>query len=307
MSSLQYRRYALIRPSSLPPFSPHLRRQFSTFITSPSSMYPRTPLPSTFNTSRFPLGAPSVSIHLSQCRLLCPCVAHIRRMRDRPRHFVYFKFVFSPAVSAVFSLQLFNTYVESVLSMQFYSVPSQALGLVESVPTSPTFLRRPDVHLSLMSGWVQLGMNSCWIQTVCLHLIGSVLMFSNRSLHLVLASCGEPSIMRYSILVPRFQLLVFRFRVPRSSFSVQLRFPRLSVFRPLAPPSLSLPSSLPRRLDVHLLLISGWVHLSRTHAGFRWCASSIGSVSTVILLPCRQVLAPIVPSRLRYISSGRWR
>src|SRR6202451_596290 len=123
--------------------------------------------------------------------------------------------------------------------MQFYSVPSQALGLVESVPTSPTFLRRPDVHLSLMSGWVQLGMNSCWIQTVCLHLIGSVLMFSNRPLPLVLASCGEPSIMRYSILVsrssfsiPRFQLHVFRFRVPRSSFS---RFSRLSVFRPLAP------------------------------------------------------------------------
>ena len=70
-----------------------------------------------------------------------------------------------------------------------------------------------------MSGWVQLGMNSCWIQTVCLHLIGSVLMFSNRSLHLVLASCGEPSIMRYL-----FSFLVFRFRDPRFSSFVVRRF-----------------------------------------------------------------------------------
>jgi hypothetical protein len=42
-----------------------------------------------------------------------------RRMCDRPRHFVYFQLVFSLlAVSAVFPLQLFNTYVEFVLSMQ---------------------------------------------------------------------------------------------------------------------------------------------------------------------------------------------
>jgi len=34
-------------------------------------MYPRTPFPSTFNTSQFPLSAPSGSIHISQCRLLC--------------------------------------------------------------------------------------------------------------------------------------------------------------------------------------------------------------------------------------------
>jgi hypothetical protein len=100
MFSLQYRRYTLQSvPFVLPPFSLHFRRQLSTFIISPSSMYPRTPPPSTFNTSRFPFGAPSVSIHPSQCRLLCPCVAHIRRMRDRPRHFVCFKFlfVFSPS------------------------------------------------------------------------------------------------------------------------------------------------------------------------------------------------------------------
>ena len=160
----------------------HFRRQFQLFISSPSSMYPRTPLPSTLNTSRFPLGASSVSIHLSQCRLLCPCVSYA----DVCVTVLGTSFILSSsfrllAVSAFFSLQLFNTYVESVLSMQFYSVRSQALGLVESVPAftfSPTFRRRPDVHLSLTSGWVHLGLNSCRIQTVCLHLIGSVLMFS---------------------------------------------------------------------------------------------------------------------------------
>jgi hypothetical protein len=49
-------------------------------------MYPRTPLPSTFNTSRFPLGAPSFysMSSLRSLRLLR------RRMRDRPRHFCYF-------------------------------------------------------------------------------------------------------------------------------------------------------------------------------------------------------------------------
>jgi hypothetical protein len=44
MSSLQYRRYTLqfrSSPLSSPPFSLHFRRQSSTFITSPSSMYPR--------------------------------------------------------------------------------------------------------------------------------------------------------------------------------------------------------------------------------------------------------------------------
>ena len=44
MSSLQYRRYTLIRSFVLRPSFPHFRRQFSTFITSPSSMYSRTPL-----------------------------------------------------------------------------------------------------------------------------------------------------------------------------------------------------------------------------------------------------------------------
>ena len=158
----------------------------------------------------------------------------------------------------------------------------------------------------------------------------SLHLLSNRPLPLVLASCGEPSIMRYSVLVPcfssrrpvscfsylvpRFQFLVFsysfsvtRLSISCSSFLVLgsiTFFSSITFVRWLLLVSLS---SLPRHLDVHLLLISGWVHLSRTHAGFRWCASSIGSVSTVLLLPCRQVLALIVPSRLGFISSGRWR
>ena len=67
-SSLQYRRCTLQSVSFvLPPFPPHFRRQFSTFITSPSSMYPRTPFASTFNTSRFPLGSLPVP---SRCPLV---------------------------------------------------------------------------------------------------------------------------------------------------------------------------------------------------------------------------------------------
>jgi hypothetical protein len=168
-------------------------------------MYPRTLFPSTFNASRFPLGASSVSIHLSQCRLLCPCVSYA----DVCVTVLGTSFLSSSsfrllAVSAFFSLQLFNTSVESLLSMQSYSIPLQALGLVEPAPSfsspSPPFRRRPDVHLSLTSGWVHLGLNSCRIQTVCLHLIGSVLMFSPIALSL--------------------SFLVFQFRVPRSSFLV---------------------------------------------------------------------------------------
>ena len=182
-------------------------------------MYPRTPFPSTFNASRFPLGASSVSIHLSQCRLLCPCVSYA----DVCVTVLGTSFLSSSsfrllAVSAFFSLQLFNTSVESLLSMQSYSIPLQALGLVEPAPSfsspSPPFRRRPDVHLSLTSGWVHLGLNSCRIQTVCLHLIGSVLMFSPIALSL--------SFLVFQFLVPRLRLLVsvlvFRFRVPRSQF-----------------------------------------------------------------------------------------
>ena len=79
-------------PSSLPPFSPHLRRQFSTFITSPSPMYPRTPLPSTL----ILLGSLSVPPLFLFTSLSFPMSLRRphRRMRDRPRHFRYFKFVF---------------------------------------------------------------------------------------------------------------------------------------------------------------------------------------------------------------------
>src|SRR5271168_4356092 len=40
-----------------------------------------------------------------------------------------------------------------------------------------------------------------------------------------------------------------------------------------------------RCLDVHLSLTSGWVHLAWTRAGFRRCASSIGSVLIVSIRP----------------------
>jgi hypothetical protein len=145
-----------------------------------------------------------------------------RRMRDRPRHFVYFKFVFSPSchfgclLSAIVQHVRRIRVVNAILFCSFTGSRSRRV--------SPTFLRRPDVHLSLMSGWVHLGLNSCQIQTVCLHLIGSVLMSSPIVLSLLLASCGEPSIMRYSILVPRFQFLVFRFCGPRFSFLVSRSF-----------------------------------------------------------------------------------
>jgi uncharacterized membrane-anchored protein YitT (DUF2179 family) len=86
-------------------------------------------------------------------------------MRDRPRQFYYFVIF---ALLAAFRLQLFNMYFESLVSMQFYSVPSQALGLIESVPAFSSFTffpfilfstlrRRHDIHLSLTSGWVHLA------------------------------------------------------------------------------------------------------------------------------------------------------
>jgi hypothetical protein len=111
MSSLRYRRYTLqfrSSPLSSPPFpyisvgnfqllSPRLRQ--CTLVLRPS----------TFNTSRFPLGAPTVSIHLSQCRLLCPCIPYA----DVCVTVLDTSFISSSssrllAVSAVFPLQLFN-------------------------------------------------------------------------------------------------------------------------------------------------------------------------------------------------------
>src|SRR5271155_333069 len=98
----------------------------------------------------------SDAIHLSQCRLLCPCVPSADVCVT-----VLDISVISPfSLSAVFPLQLFNTYVESMLSIH----------RVRSRLSSFTF--SPTVH----------------------------------SLSPLLASCGEPSIMRY---VPRFHLLVF--------------------------------------------------------------------------------------------------
>ena len=108
------------------------------------------------------------------------------------------------------------------------STPSPLLPSPSLRLSSPPFRRHPDVHLSLTSGWVHLGLNSCRIQTVCLHLIGSVLMFSPIVLSLsfwLLAVSHRSCAILFSFLVPRFQFLVFSylssgfaFLVPRSQF-----------------------------------------------------------------------------------------
>jgi len=84
--SCQYRRYTLqLCPFLFTSDPSHISvGNFNFYLA--FVMYPRTPSPSTFNTSRLPL-------------------------------------------------QLFNTHVESLLSMQFYPLPSHALGLPEPVPT----------------------------------------------------------------------------------------------------------------------------------------------------------------------------
>jgi hypothetical protein len=241
-------------PSSLPPFSLYFRRQFSTFYLVAFVNVPCIRFYLLFNISRFPLGASSGSIHLSQCRLLCPLRRLRRRMCDRPRQFVYFKFVFPP---------------------------------------SP---RSPSLHSSFLSFWLlAVSHRSCAI-------LFSFLIFHSSSsgfAFLVVRFRVPRLVSRSSHSVTRFRLLVFP--VSRSSFlalsSIYTLFSPFSL-RPLAPPL----SSVPPFLDVLTftsLLISGWVHLSRTHAGFRWCASSIGSVSNVLLLLCRQALALIVPSCTR--------
>ena len=66
------------------------------------------------------------AIHLSQCRLLCPCVPSA----DVCVTVLDISVISSFSLSAVFPLHLFNTYVESMLSMQLYSffVPSSLLS-----------------------------------------------------------------------------------------------------------------------------------------------------------------------------------
>src|SRR5271168_3660106 len=153
------------------------------------------------------------------------------------------------------------------------------------------------------------SLDSCRIQTVCLIyrqrldcLHSSSLLFG-----LLAVSCRSCTILfSFFVFSPRLPFSRFSFLVPRSQFdttallsqSIHTFFLPFSLSSVGSSFSLLFRSSVPRRLHVHLLLISGWVHLSRTHAGFRWCASFIGSVLTV-LLSCRQVLALIVPSRTR--------
>jgi hypothetical protein len=106
-----------------------------------------------------------------------------------------------------------------------------------------------------------LGLNPCRIQTVCLIYRQRLDCLPSSFLSFWLLAVSHRSCAvfysRSSFSVPRFQFLVFRFRVPRSSFSLSsflalrsiprrychcrfLRLSRLLVFRPLAS-CLSLP------------------------------------------------------------------
>jgi hypothetical protein len=224
---LKYRRYTLVRSFVLPPFSPHFRRQFSTFLSRrlhQCTLVLRF-LP-TFNTSRFPLGAPSSYSPFSTSSLMSLRRLLRRRMRDRSRHFVYFKFVFSssrlPAVSAVFSLQLFSTYVEPVFSMQFYSVPAFAFSSFTFFPFILILSFFADVlTFTFADVWVSsLRLDSCRIQTVCLIYRQRLDCLHSSSLSSWLLAVSHRSC---AIL---FSFLVFRFCVPHLSFIVY-RFPFL--------------------------------------------------------------------------------
>jgi hypothetical protein len=70
-------------------------------------------------------------------------------------------------------------------------------------------------------------------------------VLSNRPLPLVLASCGEPSITRYSILVSRSSFSIPRLPVSRSAFVVLSSISFLSSFSLSSVGFLSLSLSLP--------------------------------------------------------------
>ena len=111
----------------------------------------------------------------------------------------------------------------------------------------------------------------------------SVLVFWSRVSHF--------SFLVFQFLVFSYSSPGFVFLVPRSQFDTTRALLSPSIYTFFSPFSLlsvgsflSL-SSAPQHFDVHLWLMS-WMGLRGpwTHAGFRWCASSIGSVSTVLLL-----------------------
>jgi hypothetical protein len=86
---LQYRRYALqfrSFPLSSPPFPLHFRRQFSTFL---SRRLRQCTLVLRFRLLLILLGAPSFSSPFSMSSLQVMSLRRLRRcLRDRPRHFV---------------------------------------------------------------------------------------------------------------------------------------------------------------------------------------------------------------------------
>ena len=172
MSSLQYSSIH----SSIPPvplvfyvrfLSHSVGNPVQLVFPSPSPMYPRTP-PSTFNISRFPLGAPSdSSIHLSQCRLFVPA-------SPTPTYawlswtLLFFRpsrpFGHLPPCNCSTRTSNPCCRCNSILFLRRLSVSSSLFP--PSPPSSPSplspslrlfspppFRQHPDVHLSLTSGW----------------------------------------------------------------------------------------------------------------------------------------------------------
>ena len=193
-------------------------------------------------------------------------------------------------------LQLFNTYVESVLSMELYSVPAFTFTF-SSFSFSPTVhslsrsRRRLDVDLSLTSRWVHLAWTPAGFRVCLIYRQRLDCLHSSSLSFWLLAVSHQSCAILFSFLVFSSSFSGFAFLVPRSQFDTTAllslsihTFSRVLVFRPLAP--LSLPFLPPfRRHDVHLLLRSRMGSRGDcTHAGFRRCASSIGSFSIVLLL-----------------------
>ena len=141
-----------------------------------------------------------------------------RRMRDHPRHFVYFKLPFGRLPSAIFQ-HVRRTRVVNAILFGSRLLVLQLPSIYSLLRFSPTSGRSPigDVWMGSFS------LNSCRIQTVCLiyrqrldclHSPFCISGFLRRAIdHAIFYS-------RSSFSVPRFQFLVFRFRFPRFSFSV---------------------------------------------------------------------------------------
>src|SRR5271154_5951218 len=97
------------------------------------------------------------------------------------------------------------------------------------------------------------SLDSCRIQTVCL--IYRQRLDCLHSSSPLLASCGEPSIMRYSILVPRFHLLVFSLSSSGFAF-LAFRYSLSDICLPVSRFSFLVLSSIPWRYHCRFLRLS---------------------------------------------------